>query len=129
MIPRGLRYTETHEWIRENDDGSYTVGITAYAAEQLGDVVYVELPERDREVSQGDEVGSVESIKAVSDIYAPVGGRVSDVNDALEEHPELVNQSPYEKGWFFTLEDVDADEVESLLKPKAYEAFLAESEE
>jgi len=125
MNPDKLLYTENHEWIRD-DGGSYTVGITEYAAEQLGDVTYVELPEIDAELEQGEEVASVESVKAASDVYAPVSGRVSDVNEALVDQPELINKSPYEDGWFFKLEDINTAELGKLMKAAEYEAFIKE---
>jgi glycine cleavage system H protein len=128
MFPEDCRYTNTHEWIRESDEGC-TVGITAHAAEQLGDVTYVELPQVNAEFKQGDAVSAVESVKAASDVYAPAGGRIAAVNDALEDHPELVNQSPYDDGWFFRLDDVDSTELEALMDAEAYESFVAETSE
>ena len=125
MNPENVRYTENHEWIRE-DGGSYTVGITEFAAEQLGDVTYVELPEVDTELEQGEEAASVESVKAASDVYAPVGGRVVEVNEALVDQPELINKSPYEDGWFFKLEDINSAELGKLMKAAEYEAFIKE---
>ena len=125
MYPEELRYTEEHEWIRD-DGGVYTVGITAYAAEQLGDVTYVELPEVGVRLAQGGEAGTVESVKAASDIYAPIEGKVAEVNDALEDKPELVNEEPYGAGWFFRLTDVDAPEINSLMDAAAYAKFVEE---
>ena len=127
MYPEDLRYTEEHEWIR--DEGAlWGVGITAYAAEQLGDVTYVELPEIGAELRQGGEAGTVESVKAASDIYAPVGGEVAEVNGALEDKPELVNESPYDAGWFFRLTNVDAQELADLMDAAAYAQFVEEQE-
>lgn len=114
MIPSDLQYTKDHEWVRD-EGGVFTVGITAYAAEQLGDVTYVELPEIGFELAQGSEAGTVESVKAASDIYSPVGGNVVEINADLEGRPELVNESPYNEGWFFKLENVDASTADSLL--------------
>ncbi len=125
MYPEELRYTKDHEWIRKEGD-VYVVGITAHAAEQLGDITYVELPEVGAEVDEGDAAGAVESVKAASDIYAPVGGHIVALNEALEAQPELVNESPYEEGWFFKLESVDTAEVETLMDNAAYEAYLGE---
>ena len=128
MNLKELKYTEEHEWIGDGG-ATFTVGITAHAAEQLGDITYVELPEIGLGVGQGDETGAVESVKAVSDIYAPVSGRVSEVNDALEEKPELVNENPYDAGWFYKLSDVDAGEYGKLMDAAAYEQFLKDNEE
>ncbi|HOS03870.1 MAG TPA: glycine cleavage system protein GcvH, partial [Candidatus Hydrogenedentes bacterium] len=106
-FPDDLRYTKDHEWIR--DDGNvYTVGITAYAAEQLGDITYVELPEVGTHVKQGAHAATVESVKAASDVYSPVAGHIAEINEELEARPELVNESPYDNGWFFRLDDVES---------------------
>lgn len=123
MYPDDLQYTEEHEWIRD-DGGIFTVGITSFAAEQLGDVTYVELPEIGQAVDAGAETAVVESVKAASDIYAPAAGEVADVNDALENHPELVNQDPYGEGWFFRLKDIDASELNALMDAAAYAQFV-----
>lgn len=128
MIPDGLHYTREHDWVRYAG-GACTIGITAYAAEQLGDVTYVELPEEGDEVVQGDEVGIVESVKAASDLYSPVAGRVSEVNGELEDRPELINESPYKEGWFFELEDVDESEVGALMDAAAYGQYVQELED
>ncbi|MCC6696370.1 MAG: glycine cleavage system protein GcvH [Candidatus Hydrogenedentes bacterium] len=125
MFPKEMKYTKDHEWVRE-DDGVYTVGITSFAAEQLGDVTYVELPEIGAEVEQGDSAAAVESVKAASDVYAPVGGRVCETNHELEAAPELVNQDPYEQGWFFKLEGVSPAQLKSLLDADAYEKYVGE---
>lgn len=123
MSPAHLKYTEDHEWIR--DDGViFVVGITQYAAEQLGDVACVELPQTDVEVVAGEEVATVESVETASDVHAPVGGIIVEVNEALEERPGLINESPYEDGWLFKLEDVDPEELDDLLDAAEYEAFL-----
>ncbi len=127
-IPKELKYTREHEWIGPAGDGTYRVGITAYAAEQLGDVTYVELPKPGKSVEQGKSVAAVESVKAASDIYAPVAGRVAEVNAELEEAPEKVNQSPYEEGWFFTLADVVENQLDGLMTAEQYEEFLEEQE-
>jgi glycine cleavage system H protein len=125
MNPEHLKYTENHEWIRD-DGGVYVVGITAYAAEQLGDITYVELPQVGEEFAQDDEAATVESVKAASDVYTPVGGCVVEVNKALEEHPEIINKSPYGDGWFFKLDGVDVAEFDFLMDAAAYERFLKE---
>lgn len=122
-----LRYARSHEWARVEDDGSVTVGISDHAQEALGDVVFVELPEEGAELAAGDEAGVVESVKAASDIYAPVAGTVIAINAALEDSPEIVNGDPYHDGWFFRLQPQDVGEVESLLlSAEAYQAHCAE---
>lgn len=118
--PIELRYAASHEWIRL-EDGVVTVGISDFAQQSLGDVVYVELPEVGQQAQAGMEIGVVESVKAAADIYAPVSGTVLEVNDALEETPELVNQEPYGNGWFYKLEPDDLDAVEDLLDAEAYQ--------
>lgn len=123
MSPGHLKYTEDHEWIRD-DGGIFVVGITQYAAEQLGDVAYVELPETDVEVEEGAEVATVESVEAASEVHAPVGGIIVEVNEALEERPGLINESPYDDGWLLKIEDVDPEELDDLLDATEYEAFL-----
>ena len=125
MYPDDVFFTKEHEWIRE-EDGEFFVGITSHAAESLGDVTYVELPEVGAEVTQGAAVATVESIKAASDVYAPASGRVAAVNAALEGAPELVNQDPYGDGWFFSLESVDGSELGALMDAVAYAAFVEE---
>lgn len=125
MYPDDLKYTKDHEWIRDEGD-TFTVGITAFAAEQLGDVTYVELPGVDTQVVQGNAAGAVESVKAASDVYAPVSGTVSEVNGELENAPELVNQSPYAQGWFFKLTGVDKSQLTGLMDSAAYEKFADE---
>ena len=121
-IPSDLRYVDSHEWIRLEDDGTVTVGITDHAQEALGDVVFVELPEVDAELALGAEAGVVESVKAASDIYVPVSGKIIAVNEALADDPELVNNDPYEDGWFFRMKPSDAAELEVLLTAEAYAA-------
>ncbi len=123
MARKDLWYTENHEWIRDDGD-VYTVGITDYAAEQLGDITFVELPEIGDEFSQNEEAATVESVKAASDVYAPVSGRIADVNDNLADHPELVNQSPYDEGWFFKLDSVNISELDDLMDGDAYEKYI-----
>lgn len=123
MYPQDLRYTEDHEWVRD-EGGVFVVGITSYAAEQLGDVTYVELPEPGREVDAHEEAAVVESVKAASDVYAPAAGVIADVNDALENNPELVNTDPYGDGWFFQLTEIDASELNALMDSTAYATFV-----
>ena len=114
VLPK-LRYARSHEWARVEDDGTVTVGISDHAQEALGDVVFVELPDVGADLGAGDDAGVVESVKAASDIYAPVSGKVIAVNSELEDTPETVNSDPYHDGWFFRLQPQDAAEVESLL--------------
>ena len=118
--PEELKYVETHEWVREDGDGTVSIGITDYAQGALGDVVYVELPEVDSEVEMGDEVAVVESVKAASDIYAPLSGTITEVNESLEGNPELVNTDPYRDGWFFRLKLRDVEELSSLMDSESY---------
>lgn len=115
-----LKYAESHEWIRIEDDGTATVGITDFAQEQLGDVVFVELPEIDAELNKEEEAAVVESVKAASDIYAPVSGKVIAINDDLVDSPEAINQDPYGDAWLFRLELADPSEVEQLLDAETY---------
>ncbi len=124
--PDDLRYAETHEWARKDDDGTVVVGITDYAQDQLGDVVFVELPEVGRKVAKGDAVAVIESVKTASDIYAPLSGEVVAVNSDLETRPEAINESPYQDGWLFSLAPSAEDEYEELLDAAAYGATLAE---
>jgi len=123
--PPELRYSQYHEWIRSNDDGSVTVGITDYAQEQLGDVVFAETPEIDKECAAEEAIAVVESVKAASDIYAPLAGRIIDSNADLLDSPELINDSPYDAGWLFKMEPADADAWEELMDSDAYESFIA----
>ena len=123
MIPADLRYSKDHEWIRvEGDKG--TVGISEHAQTQLGDVVFVDLPEVGRSVKAGDVFGTVESVKAVSELYAPVSGEVVEVNSALTAKPETVNKDPYGGGWMIVLKLSDPAEVDGLLDAAAYEALV-----
>jgi glycine cleavage system H protein len=123
-VPAELRYTKDHEWVRV-DGGEATVGITAYAAEQLGDIVFVELPEGGRSLSQFAAFGVVESVKAVSDLFAPLSGEVTTTNDALGGSPELVNSDPYGEGWMIRIKLSEPAEVDDLLDPTAYDALIA----
>ncbi len=119
-FPDDLRFLDTHEWGRLDADGFVTVGISDHAQHELGDVVFVELPEVDTEVAARDEVAVVESVKAASDIYSPVSGTVVAINDALEEAPEVVNDSPYGDGWFFKIIPSDIAELSQLLSADEY---------
>ena len=117
------KYTEEHEWINL-EEGLATVGISAHAAHELGDITFIELPEVDTTVKQGDSIGTVESVKAASDIYSPVGGRISAVNTDVEDSPEIVNGSPEEKGWLCKLDNVNEAEMQALMTDAEYEEFI-----
>jgi len=119
QVPETLRYSEDHEWLR-TEGGEGVVGITAYAADELGDVVFVELPEVGRKLAKGETFGVIESVKTASDLFAPVAGEVVAVNDALGEAPELVNSEPYEGGWMVRLRLDDAAAAEELMDAAAY---------
>ena len=125
-IPADLRYVSSHEWIRLEDDGTAYVGISEHAQEAMGDLVYVELPEVGVTFAAGDEAGVVESVKAASDIYAPVTGEVVAVNEALEDEPELVNRDPYGDGWLFQLKVEDPADLDNLLSANDYAEQLEE---
>jgi glycine cleavage system H protein len=124
MVPTDLRYTKDHEWVRVDGDEA-TVGITEYAAGQLGDIVFVELPDAGRKLDQHATFGVVESVKAVSDLFAPVSGEVLATNDALTGAPELVNGEPYGDGWMIRIRLADPAETEGLLDASAYDALIA----
>ncbi|MBJ3815876.1 glycine cleavage system protein GcvH [Shimwellia pseudoproteus] len=123
-VPNELKYSKEHEWLRKEADGSYTVGITEHAQELLGDMVFVDLPETGATVAAGDDCAVAESVKAASDIYAPISGEIVAVNDALSDAPELVNSEPYGAGWIFKIKADDDAEVAALLDAAAYEALL-----
>ncbi len=125
--PGNLRYSEEHEWIRLEDDGSVVIGITDHAQEALGELVYVEQPESGATLAKGDACIVVESVKAASDVYAPISGKLVETNDALVDEPELVNQSPYEAGWLVRIEPSAPTELDELMDTDAYSQFLAES--
>ena len=125
-IPEGLRYTREHEWIRVLEEGLGRVGITHHAQDELGDVVFVELPRTGDELSGEDVFGTVESVKAVSDLYSPVSGKVAEVNESLEDQPELVNDDPYGEGWMIQVELGDPAELDGLMSAQEYAAYLAE---
>jgi glycine cleavage system H protein len=125
MVPTDLRYTSDHEWVRLEGDTA-TIGVTDFAAHELGDVVFVDLPEAGRAVEQFGTFGVVESVKAVSDLYAPVSGEVTEVNGALTGQPELVNSDPFGAGWMIRVRVSNAAQVDGLLEPEAYERLIAE---
>lgn len=128
IFPDELLYTKEHEWARV-EDSEAVVGVTDYAQQQLGDVVYVELPEPGTEVVKGDTFGVVESVKAVSDLYCPLSGTVTEINEALVDKPELVNQEPYGSGWMIKIELSDEAELDGLLSAREYEEIVAELSE
>ncbi|MDO8953994.1 MAG: glycine cleavage system protein GcvH [Gammaproteobacteria bacterium] len=128
-VEEDLKYADTHEWVRVDDGSSVTVGISDHAQELLGELVFVELPEVGDEIEAGDECGVVESVKAASDVYAPVSGIVIEVNDALERTPELVNSEPYADGWLYRVKISDVTEIDSLMSADQYEASIEEEEE
>ena len=119
-IPAELRYAASHEWVRPEGNGVYTVGITEHAQELLGDMVFLDLPDEGDEIAMGDDVAVAESVKAASDVYAPVTGEVIAVNEDLEDSPELVNSDPYGDGWMFKVKVADESEIESLLDANGY---------
>ena len=128
-IPEDLKFTSQHEWVRENDDGTVDIGITDHAQTALGDLVFVELPEADADFVQGDACAVVESVKAASDVYAPLTGTVVAANESLADAPEQINEDPYGDGWIFRLRPGSPIEMEELLNAEAYQAFLAEADD
>jgi glycine cleavage system H protein len=127
-FPQDLRYTKEHEWVRDDDGGRVRVGITDYAQDALGDVVYVDIPETGTSVTAMQPFGEVESTKSVSDVYSPVTGTIVERNALLDERPELVNESPYGDGWLVVVEVASPSELESLMDAAAYQAFLRQAE-
>ena len=127
-FPEDLKYSKEHEWVLVEDNVA-TVGITDFAQDQLGDIVFVELPGVGDKVSKEDAFGVVESVKAVSDIYAPVSGKVLEVNDDLPENPEMVNEDPYGDGWMIKIEMNDIEELQDLMSAAEYEEYVAEEKE
>jgi glycine cleavage system H protein len=128
-IPEELRYATTHEWVRMEDDGNVYVGISDHAQDSLGDLVFVEPPEVGDEISTGDECGVVESVKAASDIYAPMSGEVIAVNENLDDSPELVNQDPYGDGWIYQLKPANKAEFDELLSADDYATTLEDDDD
>ncbi|MFS2225497.1 glycine cleavage system protein GcvH [Pantoea sp. B65] len=125
-VPSELKYRDSHEWVRKEADGSYTVGITEHAQELLGDMVFVDLPEVGATFAAGDDCAVAESVKAASDIYAPLSGEIIAVNSELEAAPELVNSDPYSDGWLFKIKASDESELDSLLDADAYQSAIDE---
>lgn len=127
MNPEGLYYSEEHEWVKVDGDIA-TIGITDHAQEALGDIVYIEMPEVGDTMGKNDVSGSIESVKAVSDLYCPVSGEIAEINEALEDAPETVNEEPYKGGWIFKVKMTDSSELDDLMDASAYGAFLSEQE-
>lgn len=126
-IPEDLLYSEEHEWVRVEDQG-VSVGITDFAQEELGDIVYVELPEVGKSFGARDEIGSIESVKAVAEVYTPLAGEIVEVNSALLDRPELINEDPYGDGWLVRLAPDGAPDVSGLMDAEAYEKFISTDE-
>lgn len=124
--PNDLRYSNTHEWVRDNGDGTVTIGITEHAQDLLGDVVYVELPEVEASLTAEENCGVIESVKAASDMYAPLDGEVTEVNEELDSEPELINTAPFGEGWIFSMKVTSMSDVEELMDADAYEVFCQE---
>ncbi|MFO7799867.1 glycine cleavage system protein GcvH [Rhodohalobacter sp.] len=123
-IPDDLKYTKEHEWIRDNGDGTVAIGITDFAQGELGDIVFVELEPEGSEFDQDEVLGTVEAVKTVSELFSPVSGEVTEINEDLEDDPELVNNDPYGNGWMVKMKLSDASELDSLLSPKDYEQLI-----
>lgn len=121
-----LKFADSHEWVRDNDDGTVTIGISQHAQEMLGDVVFVDLPEVDAEIDAGDSFSLVESVKAASDIYAPITGVIVEINEELEDSPELINEEPYEGGWIVKVKMSDASELDNLKDAEEYQNSIEE---
>lgn len=128
-VPAELKYTVSHEWVLAEGEGIYSVGITDHAQELLGDMVFVDLPEFGARVNAGDDCAVAESVKAASDIYAPIGGEIVAVNEELENSPELVNSDPYTEGWLFRIRASDEAELDELLDAEGYQALLEDDDE
>lgn len=124
-VPNELKYSKEHEWVKVEGNVA-TIGITEYAQSELGDIVFVELPETDDEINEGDTFGSVESVKTVSELYAPISGKVVEVNEELEDSPEFVIESPYEKAWMVKVEISDESQLEALLTAEKYSEMIGE---
>jgi len=124
MNPPDLKYSKEHEWVRSESDSVVVMGITEFAQDSLGDVVFVEIPDEGAELIQGEKMGEIESVKAVSDLYSPVSGKVIKRNESLIDNPELVNEGPFEQGWMLKMEIKDASELDNLLSADDYNSFL-----
>ena len=119
-IPNNLKFLDSHEWARLEDDGTVTVGISDHAQELLGDIVFVELPDIGKNIGKKDDIAVVESVKAASDVYSPVSGEITEINEVLNDNPEIINASPYDEGWFFKIKPQDIEELANLLDSEAY---------
>ncbi|WP_070119490.1 glycine cleavage system protein GcvH [Bacillus marinisedimentorum] len=126
-LPKDFRYSEEHEWVK-TEDGKVRIGITDFAQSELGDIVFVELPEVGDEIKTDEPFGSVESVKTVSELYAPLSGKVVEINSELEDSPELVNESPYEKAWMVIVEPQDTGEIDSLMTAEQYQEMVSEED-
>jgi glycine cleavage system H protein len=124
-LPKELKYSEEHEWVK-TEDGKVRIGITDFAQAELGDIVFVELPEVGDDIEADEPFGSVESVKTVSELYAPISGKVVEINEELEDSPEFVNESPYEKAWMIVVEPSDSSEVDNLMTAEQYEEMISE---
>ena len=124
MNPQELSYSQEHEWVRIEPDGSATIGITAFAAESLGDVVFVDLPDTGTSLSQFGKFGEIESVKAVSDLFSPIGGSITEINQGVVDNPQLVNDGPYEAGWLLKVALSDTSELDGLMSAADYESFV-----
>ncbi|MCA0971736.1 glycine cleavage system protein GcvH [Halobacillus litoralis] len=122
-LPKDFRYSEEHEWVKE-EDGKVRIGITDFAQSELGDIVFVELPEVGEELEVDEPFGSVESVKTVSELYAPISGKVVEINEELEDSPEFVNESPYEKAWMVVVEPSDSSQLDNLMNAEKYEEMI-----
>ncbi|WP_409310323.1 glycine cleavage system protein GcvH [Pectobacterium sp. B1J-3] len=127
-VPAELKYTASHEWVQSEGEGIYSIGITDHAQELLGDMVFIDLPEVGTIVAAGDDCAVAESVKAASDIYAPISGEIIEVNEELENAPELVNSAPYSDGWLFRIRSSDESDLNELLDAEGYQATLEEDE-
>jgi glycine cleavage system H protein len=128
MNPKDLKYSQEHEWVRLETENVASIGITAFAAEELGDVVFVEVPDKDAEITQFQQLGEIESVKAVSELFSPISGRVTERNERVLDNPELVNSSPYGDGWLLKVLVTDVLELDNLMTAEQYETFVASRE-
>ena len=124
MQNQEILYTKDHEWLKYSHDSIYTIGITTYAATQLGDIVYIDLPNQNSSVNQFEKLGEIESVKAVSDIYAPISGKIIEVNSDLNDHPELINDSAFDKGWLVKILVVNQSELSNLMNQTSYNSLI-----
>jgi glycine cleavage system H protein len=127
MIPQDLKYTKEHEWVRLEGDNA-VFGITDHAQSALGDITFIELPSKDGEIKQSESIATIESVKAASDVYAPLSGKIMEVNESLQDNPEIMNSSPYEDGWICRVNIKDAGEQDALMSAGEYENYLKENE-